>query len=263
MSPRGAEAAYFIRNGPHGFAPTSHVGGGWDPDEQHIAPSVGLLAHLIEADHAARRGEALNLTRLSVDILGTLRMAPVEVGLRLVRAGRTIELVEANIVQDGRTAVSARGWLCATYDTTAWQGSPFPPLKPRAEMPAWDMTQHWPGGFVRSARIWREVLAKGRVRFWLRSDVQLLEAELVSPTAHVLRLIDVANGVAARAAPEALLYPNLDLTVHLFRRPAGELTGLDTTASFGPEGGGLTSSVLHDELGPFGVSSQTLTVRPR
>ena len=39
--------------------------------------------------------------------------------------------------------------------------------------------------------------------------------------------------------------------------------GFDTTVSFGPDGLGLTRSVLHDAWGPFGTMSQILTVRPR
>ena len=46
-------------------------------------------------------------------------------------------------------------------------------------------------------------------------------------------------------------------------KPNPNGTGLDTTASFGPDGAGLTQSVLHDERGPFGAFSQTLTVRPK
>jgi hypothetical protein len=37
--------------------------------------------------------------------------------------------------------------------------------------------------------------------------------------------------------------------------------GLDTTVVFGPDGAGLTTSVLHDRTGPVGRSEQLLTVR--
>ncbi|EFF89683.1 conserved hypothetical protein [Streptomyces sp. e14] len=56
--------------------------------------------------------------------------------------------------------------------------------------------------------------------------------------------------------------PNVDLTVHLHRRPEGGWTGLDTTVVFGPSGQGLTSTVLHDVRGPVGRAEQILTVRP-
>ena len=58
-----------------------------------------------------------------------------------------------------------------------------------------------------------------------------------------------------------MLFPNTDLTVHLFRQPTGDWLGLDTDVSFGPDGIGLTASVLHDERGPIGRAAQTLTLR--
>ncbi|HJE91332.1 MAG TPA: thioesterase family protein, partial [Dietzia timorensis] len=76
-------------------------------------------------------------------------------------------------------------------------------------------------------------------------------------------MFDLANGIAVRADPEKVIYPNIDLTAHLFRQPEGEWVGYDTRVSFGGEGVGLTETVLHDMHGPVGTSSQILTVRPR
>lgn len=53
------------------------------------------------------------------------------------------------------------------------------------------------------------------------------------------------------------------MTAHSFRTPAGERVGFDTSVSFGPDGIGLTDSIVHDETGPFGTVSQSLTVRRR
>ncbi len=257
-----SNTSYFVRESATRFRPTVHVGGGWDPNEQHIAPSIGLLAHVIEADFASRRNDDLRLGRLSVDILGVMPMESIDVSVKVLRPGRTIELVEARMSQSGRDAVVARAWLTARYDTTGVQGSAFPSLPAPGTMDRFNMSEVWPGGFVRSAQIWRNAIEVGRVQFWLRSDVKLLAGESVSPSAHLLRLIDVANGVASRKAHTEVAFPNLDLTVSLFRAPLGELTGLDTTASFGPDGAGLTHSVIHDEVGPVGVYTQFLTVRP-
>lgn len=91
----------------------------------------------------------------------------------------------------------------------------------------------------------------------------LLAGEDVSATARALGLVDLANGVAVRAAPDEVAFPNLDLTVHLFDAPRGGWLGLDTSVSFGPDGLGLTHSTLHDVHGPIGTVEQCLTVRPR
>ncbi|WP_346265693.1 hypothetical protein [Microbacterium esteraromaticum] len=97
----------------------------------------------------------------------------------------------------------------------------------------------------------------------MRPQHPLLEGERVSTRSRMLGMTDFANGIATRVAPEAALYPNVDLTASIFREPVGEWFGLDTSVSFGADGTGLTESVLSDETGPLGTVSQTLTVRPR
>ncbi|NLG09784.1 MAG: thioesterase family protein [Deinococcales bacterium] len=255
--------AYFVRESATRFRPTAHVSGAWATDEQHIAPAIGLLAHALERDHAARRGGELRLSRLSCDILGVIPLEPVELEVRLLRPGRTIELLEATLSHAGRAAVMARAWFTARFDTADLAGAPFPPLTPRHAMQRWHVEDLWRGGFVRTAQVWRRELAQGHVHFWVRSDVSLLDGEAVGRVPHALRLVDVANGVAARVDPEAVAFPNLDLTVSLFREPEGEHTGCASVASFGPDGAGLTQNVLYDERGAFGAFSQSLTVRPR
>lgn len=264
MTDTDSAAVFFTREGPATFRPTAHVSGGWNPAEQHIAPVIGLLAHAAELDFRERRpADGLHLRRLSADILGVIPMDAFELSVEVLRPGRTIELVEVRLSHGGRPAVSARIWFQAAYPTTDLTGSALPAFPARSEMVPWGMDTDWPGGFVRSVEIRRSEVTPGEAQFWLRSGVRLLAGEPVSPTASMLRLIDVANGVAARVAPEEALYPNLDLTVHVFREPAGDWTGLDSRASIGPAGAGLTNSVLYDDDGPFGVAAQILTVRPR
>lgn len=68
--------------------------------------------------------------------------------------------------------------------------------------------------------------------------------------------------MTVRADPRTVAFPNVDLTAHFFTAPAGGWVGFDTTVSFGPDGLGVTNSVLHDERGPVGTLAQLLTVRP-
>jgi hypothetical protein len=98
---------------------------------------------------------------------------------------------------------------------------------------------------------------------WVRVSQPILEGEEVSRTAAVAGMLDIANGMTVRAAPDDVAFPNVDLTAHLVRPPVDGWLGLDTTVSFAEDGIGLTTSVVHDERGPIGTSSQCLTVRPR
>ncbi|CAM2930700.1 thioesterase family protein [Prescottella defluvii] len=254
--------AYFKREGDHAFRPTQHVSGAWNADEQHIAPAIGLLTHVVELDRDRRRDDGLVIARLSYDILGTLPMDSVETSVTVLRPGRTIELVEATLAHDGRPAVRMRAWLMREGDTEALAGSAFPRIAAPEEMPAWDPTTVWGGGFIATADVRRVHTEPGRAAYWVRTPHDLVEGEAIGSLARAATLFDIANGMAARARPEDVAFPNVDLTAHLFTLPRGEWVGFDTTVSFGPTGLGLTSSVIHDLHGPVGTLNQILTVRP-
>lgn len=253
--------AFFQRVSESSFRATEHVSGAWNLAEQHIAPALGLLMHVVETDLAARRDDPMVVGRLSYDILGTLPVDIVDCTVSVLRPGRTIELVEARLGHGGRDAVILRCWLMQPGDTESLAGTPLQPLPSRESLPPWHAAGVWQGGFIASTEVHREAPEVGRARLWVRSTQDLVEGEQVSPLAHLCRLLDIANGMAVRVDPREVLFPNLDLTAHFFTQPRGEWLGLDTTVSFGPGGVGLTSSILHDENGPFGTLAQVLTVR--
>lgn len=254
--------AYWQRTGAHTYHPTRHVGGSWDLATQHIAPAMGLLVHEIERDLAVRRDDALVFSRLSYDILGTVPLAETEVTVEVLRAGRTIELVQATAHHGGRRIMTLRAWLVQTYDTSSLAGTTFGDIAAPADVAPWPMGRLWQGGFIASLELRRHEHELGHATCWVRTGHQLIEDEPVSRMAAVAGLIDVTNGIAVRADPTEVAFPNLDLTAHLFRPPGVGWLGLDTRASFGANGTGTTATVLYDEQGPLGTIAQTLTVRP-
>ncbi|AMB59422.1 thioesterase family protein [Microterricola viridarii] len=257
--------AYFERTGPGRYRPTAHAGGAWNPGEIHFGPLSGLLVHAIDQHRAAQGAAAaeMQLGRVSFDILGFLADAEIEVQVETVRPGRTIELVEARATIAGRTAALARAWFVATNDTAAVAGGETTPLPaPDAAAPM-SMAETWSGGFV--ASIETRVVGvpqPGRTTAWLSTQTALVAGESTTAHAAYIALVDTANGIAVRQSPTEWMFPNLDLTIHLYRQPVGAWVGLDTSVTFGPDGHGLTSTVLHDIAGPIGRAEQLLTVRP-
>lgn len=257
-----APTAYFDALGANRYRPTELASGAWQPGELHFAPLGGLLTHAIERHRTVEGAPGLVLGRVAFDILGFLALEPIEVRVETRRPGRTIELVEATASIAGRDAAVARAWYSVASETADAAGGEATPIPALERGRPTQFHEAWGGGFVRSLEV-RETGAgmPGRNTVWVASPHGLVEGEPTSALARWIGLVDVANGVAVRETPDAWLFPNLDLTIHLLRAPEGGWLGLDTTVAFGPTGQGITGTALHDERGHVGHAMQTLTVR--
>ena len=255
--------SYYEPAGEGRYKPTTHAGGAWDPEEQHFSPLGGLIVHAIDRFVAERGDRGLVLSRVSFDILGRLALDECEIRVETMRPGRTIELVEAVVLIRDRAVVRARAWLLSTGNTAAVAGGDDSRLTPPEDLATWTLTDVWPGGYIASVDI-RPVTTPrpGRTTAWIGTELDLVAGQPSSPLAAFVALIDTANGIAVRQNPTEWMFPNVDLTIHLHRQPEGRWTGLDTSVTFGPTGQGVTSTVLHDTLGPVGYAEQILTVRP-
>jgi hypothetical protein len=260
----GSEDSYFVRAGAGRFVPTPHAGGAWADDEQHFSPLGGLVVHEIERFRARENRPPLTLSRIVFDILGRIAVEEFEIAVEVVRPGRTIELVQATVTIGGRGTVTARAWYMQSQDTAAVAGGEPDRLPAPQSLTPWPLTSVWPGGYIASLDL-RPVAPPrpGRTTAWVGTPLPLVAGESAGAAASFVALVDTANGIAVRQEPTKWMFPNLDLTIHFYRQPEGAWTGLDTTVVFGAAGQGLTSTVLHDELGPVGQAQQTLTVRPQ
>lgn len=256
--------SYYRRTGETSFEPTRHTQGAWRETEQHMGPASGLLAYALETVHPR---DDLQLCRISYEILGVISAEPLEIEVEVVRPGRTIEMLEARMIINGRPAIRATGWRLATSDTSAVTGGVPEPMPGPQEWPNWNVGDFWAGGYIDSVEFRVDpASAPGRSRAWLHTPLDLVEGEQASDLVSFTTLVDTANGVAAREHPKAWAFPNIDLTIHYFRSPSfadpdDRWTGLDSLATWGPDGIGVTSSTLYDPSGAVGRAEQILTLR--
>src|SRR5690625_5176098 len=165
------------------YRATEHVSGAWKVTEQLIAPALGLLAHVVESDRDGRGRDDLVIGRVSYDILGVLPIDTMQTSVRVLRPGRTIELVEARLRHDDRDAVILRAWLMRPQDTRALAGTSFPRIPSLDDTPEWNPSSVWGGGFIASLQGRRTQVEPGRATFWLRTPLPLVGDQKVSSLA--------------------------------------------------------------------------------
>lgn len=241
------------------YRSTLHAQGAWNVHEQHMAPATGIIS--AELDRFSPRTD-MRIGRISLDILGLIPGGDFEIETKLIRSGKTIELIESTMRADGKACIQARTWRMIKSDTTHIAGledqaQPSPELQP-----IWQAIHQWPGGYIASLEARTSQHRCGKSMVWLTNPYDMVEDEPTSDFVRLMGMVDTANGVATRQdVPFDFVFPNLDLQIHLYRMPQGKWLGLQTTQQYGQDGIGLTSSVLHDEQGPFGHSEQILTIR--
>jgi Thioesterase-like superfamily len=256
--------SYFVRSDERRVHPTRASSGAWNPDELHVSPVNGLVMHELERWLAERPPDDKLVTRISSDYLGVLGFDECDVTCEVIRTGRSVELVEVVVTQNERAAIRTRIWRVSASDTTTVAGGAREPLPPPEQAAPLDLSTVWAGDYVASVDL-RTVgtPAPGRAAGWITTALSVVEDEPVSDLTRFALLVDTMNGVAVRRPPQEWLFPNVDLTIHLFRQPRGPWLGLETEVTFGPTGHGRTSSELHDGGGHVGHAEQSLLVRPR
>lgn len=241
------------------YQPLPPAQGAWNAHEQHMAPATGVLC--AELERFQPRSD-LRIGRICLDILGLIPLAPFTITTRLLRPGRTIELVEATMTAAGRDCIVARAWRMQTCDTSAIAGLEDAAVPGPDQFEDWNGMQQWPGGYIQSLQCRVAPGHRhGRGLVWLSNALEMIEGEDTSAFVRLMGMVDTANGVAPRLPPGHWAFPNLDLDINLLRLPRGRWLGLQATQQYGRDGIGLTSAVLHDKHGPFGRSSQILTLR--
>jgi Thioesterase-like superfamily len=262
------DTAFYVPEGD-GFVSTELTRGPWDRDSQHAGPPAALLGRELERLAPASGDGEWQLGRITFELLRAVPIAPLAMRARVLRPGRSVELVEARLEANGNEVMRATGWRLRTtaVDVSghATPESPAPPSPERGEPKSFFPTGEEVG--YHTAMDYRfvagEFLEPGPATTWMRMRHPLVADETPSPLARVLIAADTGNGISATLDFERYLFINVDLTVHLHRLPAGEWVCLEARTTPEPSGIGLCESALYDERGPIGRALQTLLVRER
>lgn len=256
-------AAFYVPLGDDAFRSTEHTAGPWSTESQHLGPPSALLVRALE--RVAPRADAA-LSRVVFEVLGPVPVAELTVTASVLRPGRSVELLGAELAHEGRPVLRAQAWRISQGDTSAVATDPAPSLAPPADCEPMELPNAWHCGYL-AAMEWRSVsggiFTPGDASVWGRPLVPVVEGEEATALQRLFTVADSASGVSSRLDITKWFAINTDLAVHLHRQPEGEWFALDAHTTLGPDGVGVADSVLHDRLGPVGRTAQSLFVRER
>lgn len=249
-----------------GFTATPLTRGPWDPGAQHAGPPAALLGRQLELLPDADQFE---VGRVTFEILRSVPIAPVRVVARVLRPGRRVQLVEAELSVAEEVLMRATAWRIRRdsleLPPQALGGDDAPPPPEQGGSSEFFPTEQEHGyhSAMEVSFISGGFLQPGPASVWLRMRQPLVAGEEPTPLQRVLIVADVGNGVSAILDYRRFLFINTELTIHLERMPAGEWVFIDAVTRAQPSGVGLAESVLGDREGRIGRAAQTLLIAER
>jgi hypothetical protein len=290
-----SDESIFTRAADGRYVPTEHARGPWDPRALHGGAPAALIASVFER---MEPGSELPIARLGFEFLRPIPFAPLELSTRVVRAGKRVQELAAELTVAGEAGeqlicrASALRVQAVPVDLPDLPSVPLPQGAGDPSQPICDPSSGQVGesrddalpapelgtpvdfalnpnagtSFASTGmemRWFGDPWTLGPGRVWMRLRHPLLPGEPLTPLARLAATADFGNGISATLPFEEYLFINADLTIHLQRPPQGEWIGLDARTLLHSGGTGLAESVLHDESGPVGRAFQTLVVQPR
>jgi len=238
--------------------------GPWDPRMQHGSAPAALVVWAAEAIPAP---VPMSITRVTIDLMRPVPVAPLAIEAEVLREGRKIQLCAVRLLADGVVVVSASVLKIKT------QALALPPeiADLPVGFPGPDQSMVEPADNAGSPFTKCISMRAARGRFgmvgpaaiWFRVDRRLIAGSAVSQAMRAVVAADFSNGTSSTLDFRHWTFVNADLTVSLARQPVGEWILLDGETWIGPDGAGLATARLADTSGYFGRAVQSLVIEKR
>lgn len=255
------------------YVPSDYTRGLWDPRAQHGGPPSALLARAIER---FEDGERMFTTRVTVELLRPVPLAPLALTVGFERPGKRVQLVRASLRADGvdgPEVARATGLRIRRGEVQL----------PEPRQPALAAPPHFSLGRDRSDRepssvhavVFHRVAVEHRVVAggyelpgpaidWIRVRHPLVAGEPTSALCRTMMAADFGSGLSIGLdRNQGYTFINADLTVYLHREAEGEWICVDARSEVSPLAIGVTESRLWDEQGPIGRAQQSLLIERR
>jgi acyl-coenzyme A thioesterase PaaI-like protein len=235
------------------FVPTELVTGPWNPKLQGGVPLAALLVHLIERVPTIA---PMVTTRVLIDLVRPTAMQAMEARANVLRDGKRVQIVEAEIISDGVVTAKASALRVRAGETPVLpQPLPGAPpesarsfISPRSKITHLLDTRLVSGGL--------EELGPGTV--WTQIRGEIVRGVAISPLVGAAMCADFGSGLSSVLDYREWSFANVDLTLHLSREPAEGWLKLEASTLTAGNGIAVVHGLLSDEQGSVGHTHQTL-----
>jgi hypothetical protein len=255
----------FARDGDE-FVPTSLAKGPWG---ETISGNYvgGLLGYAVDRTD---NDPELQPARLTVDLLRPAAMGPLRIRTSVVREGRRLKLLQAELLQSDVVVAMASALLLRRGTAPPgeiWSGVvPMPPIPPEPAGPVQDASMIvWAFGRTadRPGRSFdlTEWGHDGPKQVWVRDVLPLIVGEETTPFTRAAMAGDIASSLT-HYGTAGLHYINADYTVTLSRLPVGADIGLAALTHTSTAGVATGTAAVFDADGPIGTATATALANP-
>lgn len=232
----------------------------WNPGHQNGIAIGGLLTWLAERTPSPA---PMLPAHIVIDILRPTPFAPIEGRASVVREGKRMQMVESVLVAEGEVVARARVLRVREAPSpTAGPHRAYPPLDACRANDAFIKSGSLLGDAVASYMVAGDASGPGPATIWAKFEADLMPGVPVGGVLQAAMLADFGNGLSNPMERGAWSFANVDISLHLTRRPVGEWMIVDAETIIDGLGVGLANMILADEIGPFGRAHQTLFIAP-
>lgn len=243
--------------------PTELAVGPWTANVQHGAAICGVATRAVEAVPTA---QPMDIVRQTTDLSRGVPFGPTRVETRVLRDGKRLQVVEADIIVDG--AVYARSNVLrmrrASSLDEADRPGPWPgeaEVRTRPEVNA--HPELWKGPLAMSLQPMWERWEPGRGVVWIRMTSELVAGEVMTPAVCASLAAEIIMTVGNSVSLDRYSVINADVSLSLTRLPIGTDIRVASVVRLGDGGYGVSEGELFDTTGRFGSGTKSLLIDRR
>ncbi|HVX53864.1 acyl-CoA thioesterase domain-containing protein [Nocardioides sp.] len=254
-----SDFGFFRRDGDR-YLPTPLARSLWSEEQMHGVALSGLLARELEAAAGALGKSDFVPGRYHVDLFRAARMAPTTVRTTIVRDGRRIALIDAEVVQGADDVVARARCTClmpsqATAGkvwTSPARATPPPlamaPVTSDPTLPLFASEEPWSSDFGHHQN-------GGRHASWQTAVPTVLD-EPMTPFQAVAAMAD-STSMITNWGTAGIEYINTDISLALARLPGGVQVGLRSIDHIAVDGVAVGVAEIFDRDGTIGTATVT------